>query len=72
MVKICAAGRNSDTHVNFGISDWYSMGETPPIKSERPELSDHLGEATHLRGSDRELFSQTRRKSAVGGSAKPK
>ena len=27
----------------------------------------HVWEATHLRGSERELFSQTRRKSAVGG-----
>jgi hypothetical protein len=31
-----------------------------------------MRDSSHLRGSERELFSQTRRKSAAGYSAKPK
>ncbi len=46
MVKICAAAWILDTRGNFdrscGTTSRYSTGETPPIKAERPEPSDHL------------------------------
>jgi hypothetical protein len=75
MVKICAGAENwTPTEIligRAGKTSRYSTGETPPIKAERPEPSDHL-RSTCLRGSERELFSQTWRKSAVGDSAKPK
>jgi hypothetical protein len=35
-------------------------------------LGDYMGDSSHLRGTERELISQTREKSAVGDSAKPK
>ncbi len=35
-------------------------------------LGDCMQDLSHLRGSERELFSQTRRKSAAGDSAEPK
>ena len=50
IVKICAAARNLDTRVNFGMSGRYSTGETPPIKAERLRLWSHLGSIC-LRGS---------------------
>ncbi len=50
MVKICVAAWILDTCTNFDRSGRYSTVETPPIKAERPELSDHL-RSTCLRGN---------------------
>jgi hypothetical protein len=46
MVKICVGAANwASAEIligHAGTTGWYSMGETPPIKAERPESSDHL------------------------------
>jgi hypothetical protein len=46
MVKICAGAENwTPAEILTGCADTisrYSTGETPPIKAERPEPSDHL------------------------------
>jgi hypothetical protein len=46
MVKICAGAENWTPAEIFighaGTTSRYSTGETPPIKAERPEPSDHL------------------------------
>jgi hypothetical protein len=46
MVKICAGAENwASAEIltsRAGTTGRYSTGETPPIKAERPEPSDHL------------------------------
>ncbi len=46
MVKICAAAENwASAEIltsRAGLTGRYNTGETPPIKAERPEPSDHL------------------------------
>ncbi len=46
MVKICEGAANwAPAEIltgRAGTTSQYSMGETPPIKAERPEPSDHL------------------------------
>jgi hypothetical protein len=46
MVKICAGAENwTPAEIligRAGTTSRYSTGETPPIKAERPEPSDHL------------------------------
>ena len=45
-MKICASAENRTTAEiligRAGTTSRYSTGETPPIKAERPEPSDHL------------------------------
>ncbi len=49
MVKICAGAENRTPAEiltgRAGTTGRYSTGETPPIKAERPEPSDHLRSA---------------------------
>ena len=46
MVKICAGAENwASAEIltgRAGTTGQYSTGETPPVKAERPEPSDHL------------------------------
>ncbi len=45
-MKICAGAENwTPAEIligRAGTTSWYSTGETPPKKAERPEPSDHL------------------------------
>jgi hypothetical protein len=50
-----------------GTTGWYSMGETPPIKAERPEPSDHL-RSTCTRGNTIYKDLNERSSARLGGS----
>ena len=81
--KICAAANNFDFRIYFGMSGRYKQpvqygygrDSAQKIRAGWAVFSLgglHVREATYLQGSERELFSQSRRKSAVGDSAESK
>ncbi len=78
--KILMSAYILDCRANFGLSGLYNQpvqygrecANKSSVQAVHLSLGDSMQRTSHLRGPERELFSQTRRKSAAGDSAEPK